>query len=248
MQKQGLNFRLNTKVSHVKRSGERVSVGLLNSDGKSEEVRNALIQIDSDVVLVGVGRRPNTDGLGLENIGLKMDSHGRIVVDKNFKTSIASIRAIGDVVTGPMLAHKAEDEAVAAVAMIKNMNAHVDYLSIPSVIYTHPEVSWCGYGEEELKSKGINYTLGYFPLMANSRARANRNNLNFYSLVDTDGYVKVFVENESGALLGCQIVGSNAGEMISEAVVAMSSKISVKQLAHTSHAHPVYNSFNKSTI
>lgn len=133
------------------------------------------MKIKADVVLVGVGREANTDGLRLDKIGLKTDKNGRISVDQTFKTTIPSIRAIGDVINGPMLAHKAEEEGIAVISMLKDQEAHLDYPSIPSVIYTHPEVAWCGYSEEELKSKSIRYSSGMFPFAANSRARANSN-------------------------------------------------------------------------
>lgn len=137
-----------------------------------------------------------------------------------------------------MLAHKAEEEGLAVISMIKGHNPHLDYLSIPSVIYTHPEVAWCGYSESDLQSKNIEFNSGVFPFAANSRARANRN-LSAYFVVDMDGYVKVYTAKDTDKLLGCQIIGSNAGEMISEAVISMANNVSVKQLADTCHAHPV---------
>lgn len=138
------------------------------------------MKIVADVVLVGIGRRANTDGLGLDKVGLKTDKQGRVSVDKSFKTNIPSIRAIGDVISGPMLAHKAEEEAIAVVSIIKGKMPHLDYFSIPSVIYTHPEVAWCGNSEDDLKAKGIEFNTGVFPFAANSRARANRNDLFYF--------------------------------------------------------------------
>lgn len=162
-------------------------------------------------------------------MGIHMDVKHRVKTDHEFKTNIPSIRAIGDVIAGPMLAHKAEEEGIAAVSMIATGSGHVNYNAIPSVIYTHPEVAWVGQTEEQLKADKVNYVVGTFPFLANSRAKTND---------DTEGFVKVLSDAKSGLLLGAHVIGPNAGEMIAEAVVAIQLKATAAQLADTCHAHP----------
>jgi len=185
--------------------------------------------LDADVVLVAVGRRPYTKGLGLENIGVEVDSKGRIVIDDQFNTSVNGIKCIGDVTFGPMLAHKAEEEGIAAVEFLKSGHGHVNYAAIPSVVYTHPEVAWVGKTEQELKAAGVEYKIGKFPFVANSRAKTN---------LDTEGVVKILTEKETDRILGAHIIGPNAGEMIAEAVLAVEYGASSEDIARTTHAHP----------
>jgi len=170
------------------------------------------LQLDADVVLVAIGRRPYTAGLGLENIGLETDEKGRLIIDHEFRTKIPHIRSIGDVTFGPMLAHKAEEEGVAAVEFLTKGYGHVNYGAIPSVMYTHPEVAWVGQNEQELKAADVKYKVGTFPFSANSRAKTN---------LDTEGIVKFLSDAETDRILGIHIVGPNAGEMIAEGVLAL---------------------------
>jgi len=156
--------------------------------------------LEADVVLVSVGRRPYTKGLGLENIGVEVDNRGRIVIDDQFNTSIAGIKCIGDVTFGPMLAHKAEEEGIAAIEYIKSGHGHVNYNAIPSVVYTHPEVAWVGKAEQDLKKEGVEFKIGKFPFVANSRAKTNQ---------DTEGFVKVIAEKETDRVLGVHIIGES---------------------------------------
>lgn len=176
-----------------------------------------------------VGRRPCTDGLGLKEAGVKTDAKGRVVTDSKYTTSVPSIRAIGDVVVGPMLAHKGEDEGIAVAEILASGHGHVNYDVIPSVVYTHPEVAWCGKTEEQLKADGVQYLVGNFPFMANSRAR---------TVNDADGFVKVLVDSKTDRMLGVHIVGPNAGELIGEACLAMEYGASSEDVARTCHAHP----------
>jgi len=182
-----------------------------------------------DVVLVATGRRPYTDGLGLEDLGIQKDKLGRVEVDDHFRTAVPSIFAIGDCIDGPMLAHKAEEEGIAVVETIAGFAGHVNYDAIPGVIYTYPEVASVGKTEEELKEAGVAYKVGNFPFSANSRARAN---------ASAEGFVKVLADKESDRILGCHIIGPNAGEMIAEAVIAIEYGASSEDIARTCHAHP----------
>jgi dihydrolipoamide dehydrogenase len=184
--------------------------------------------LEADVVLVAVGRRPYTDGLNLEAAGVELDNRGRIVIDDQFTTSQKNIKCIGDVTFGPMLAHKAEEEGIAAVEYIKSGHGHVNYNAIPSVVYTHPEVSWVGKTEQELKAEGVKYKVGKFMFTANSRAKTN---------LDTEGFVKILTEAETDRILGVHIIGPNAGEMIAEGVLAMEYGASAEDVARTTHAH-----------
>jgi dihydrolipoamide dehydrogenase len=182
-----------------------------------------------DIVLVATGRRPYTDRLGLEALGIQTDKLGRIEVDEHFKTAVPSIYAIGDCIDGPMLAHKAEEEGIAAVEIIAGYAGHVNYDAIPGVIYTYPEVASVGKTEEELKEAGVEYVTGSFPFAANSRARANGS---------SDGFVKVLADKNTDRILGVHIIGPNAGEMIAEGVIGMEYGASSEDIARTCHAHP----------
>ncbi len=221
-QKQGISFRLATKVTGVEttRTGANVTVEPV-SGGPSEV-------IECDYVLVATGRRPFTEGLGLAAIGVTME-RGRIVIDDNFRSNIPGIYAIGDVVRGPMLAHKAEDEGVACAEIIAGQHGHVNYGVIPSVVYTFPEVASVGKTEDELKAAGVDYKVGKFPFMANGRARANRT---------TEGFVKVLADTATDRVLGVHIIGAGAGDLIHEAAVLMEFGGSSEDLARTCHAHP----------
>jgi len=223
LEKQGLTFKLGTKVTGGKRTGNSAEIVMESVKGGNQETLKA------DVVLVCTGRRPNTDNLGAQDLGLKMDKIGRIEINGHFQTNIPNIYAIGDVVTGPMLAHKAEEEGIAAVEIIAGKGGHVNYDAIPNVIYTHPEVASVGKSEEELKAAGIEYGKGNFPFMANSRAKAN---------VDADGFIKVLTDKKTDRILGVHIIGPNAGEMIAEAVLGVEYGASAEDLARTCHAHP----------
>lgn len=181
------------------------------------------------MVLVAIGRRPYTQGLGLENIGLELDERGRVIIDSEYRTKIPHIRCIGDVTFGPMLAHKAEEEGVAVVEYISKGHGHVNYGCIPSVMYTHPEVAWVGQSEQDLKSQNIPYKIGTFPFSANSRAKTN---------LDSEGLVKILADPETDRLLGAHIVGPGAGEMIAEATLALEYGASSEDIARTCHAHP----------
>lgn len=185
--------------------------------------------MEADVVLVSIGRKPYTEGLGLENVGIQVDERGRIPIDSEFRTSVPNIRCIGDVTYGAMLAHKAEEEGIAAVEYINGGHGHVNYDVIPSVIYTHPEVAWCGKSEDEIKKSGVAYNVGTFPFAANSRARTN---------ADFEGMVKMISDKETDRILGIHIMGPNAGEMIAEGVLAMEYGASSEDIARTCHAHP----------
>lgn len=223
LQKQGLKFKLGTKVLGASKTGSRHSLEMEPAAGGAKET------IDADVVLVSVGRRPCTDGLGLKEVGIAIDEKGRVKTDPTFNTNIPSIRAIGDVINGPMLAHKAEDEGIAVAEIIAGGHGHVNYDAIPSVVYTHPEVAWVGRTEEQLKTGGIKYNVGMFPFMANSRAK---------TVDDAEGFVKVLADEKTDRLLGVHIIGPNAGELIAEAVLGMEYGASSEDIARTCHAHP----------
>jgi dihydrolipoamide dehydrogenase len=223
LKRQGMEFKLGTKVVSGDKGGDKVKLEVDAAKGGKPET------IDADVVLVAIGRRPYTAGLGLENIGLELDDRGRVVIDSEYRTKHAHIRCIGDCTFGPMLAHKAEEEAVAAIEYIKKGYGHVNYGVIPSVMYTHPEVAWVGQSEQDLKAAGIPYKVGSFPFSANSRAKTN---------LDTDGMVKMLADPETDRLLGCHIIGPNAGEMIAEATLALEYGASTEDIARTCHAHP----------
>jgi dihydrolipoamide dehydrogenase len=192
LKKQGLEFHLNTKVIDAKVVNGGVQVNV--EDAKGGNART----MDADVVLVAIGRRPYTENLGLETVGLELDNRGRIQVDGHLRTKVSNVWAIGDVIAGPMLAHKAEEEGIAAVENIINGAGHVNYNAIPSVIYTHPEVAWVGLTEEQVKEKGIEYSIGSFPFMANSRAKTNG---------DSQGLVKIIADKKTDRMLGAHIIG-----------------------------------------
>jgi len=221
--KQGMKFKLNTKVMNGDASGNSIKLAVEAAKGGKEET------LDADVVLVAIGRRPYTSGLGLENIGLEMDKRGRLVIDSEYRTKLPHIRVIGDCTFGPMLAHKAEEEGVAAVEFITKNYGHVNYNAIPSVMYTHPEVAWVGQNEAELKEAGVKYKVGNFPFSANSRAKTN---------LDTDGFVKFLADAETDRILGIHIIGPNAGEMIAEGTLALEYGASTEDVGRTCHAHP----------
>ncbi|KAG2115351.1 uncharacterized protein F5147DRAFT_677004 [Suillus discolor] len=221
--KQGIKFKLNTKVLSADKQGGNVIIQTESAKGDKQET------LEADVVLVAVGRRPYTEGLNLEAVGIEKDSKGRIVIDDQFNTSVKNIKCIGDVTFGPMLAHKAEEEGIAAVEYINAGHGHVNYNGIPSVVYTHPEVAWVGKTEQELKAAGVKYNIGKFPFAANSRAKTNQ---------DSEGFVKFISEKETDRILGVHIIGPNAGEMVSEAVLAMEYGASSEDIARTTHAHP----------
>ena len=221
--KQGVAFKLGMKVVAVERRSGALHVSVEPSAGGARET------IETDIVLSSIGRRPFTAGLGLEKVGLATDNRGRIPVDAHYATAVPGIYAIGDVIEGPMLAHKAEDEAVAVAEIISGQAGHVNYEAIPAVIYTHPEVASVGKTEEDLKAAGIAYKSGKFPFAANSRARAN---------ADTDGFVKVLADAKTDRILGVHMIGPEVGNMIAEAALAIEFQASAEDIARTSHAHP----------
>ena len=221
--KQGLEFRLGAKVTGVAKSGKGAKVTFEPVKGGAAET------IEADAVLVATGRKPYTDGLGLKEAGVELDERGRVKTDAHLRTNVGGIYAIGDVIAGPMLAHKGEDEGVAVAEIIAGQAGHVNYDVIPSVVYTSPEVASVGKTEEELKKAGIDYRAGKFPFTANGRARA---------MLQTDGFVKVLADKATDRVLGVHIVGFGAGEMIHEAAVLMEFGGSSEDLARTCHAHP----------
>jgi len=223
LKKQGFKFNLKTKV--VKSVVEDDGVVLSTEPAAGGDVKEEKY----DVVLVSTGRRPYTEGLGLEDMGIQTDKLGRIEVDSHFKTAVPSIYAIGDCISGPMLAHKAEEEGIAAIETIAGYAGHVCYDAIPGVVYTYPEVANVGKTEDELKEAGVAYNVGNFPFSANSRARANGS---------AEGFVKVLADKETDKILGVHIIGPNAGEMIAEAVIAIEYGASSEDMARTCHAHP----------
>ncbi len=222
LEKQGFEFLLGHKVVKVDKGPKGLAVAIAPGAGGAQIVREA------DVVLVSVGRRPFTQGLGLEALGVAME-RGRILIDERFATNIPGIYAIGDVVRGPMLAHKAEDEGIAVAELLAGQHGHVNYAAIASVVYTMPEIAAVGATEEELKAKGIAYKIGKFPFTANGRARAMR---------ATEGFVKILADAASDRVLGVHIIGAGAGELIAEACVLIEFSGSSEDLARTCHAHP----------
>ncbi len=224
--KQGLAFRLGTKVVAAKRGKDGVTLSLEPAQGGARE------ELATDVVLVAIGRRPYTDGLGLDEAGVAIDNKGRITVDGNFATSAKGVYAIGDVIAGPMLAHKASEEGVVLAELLAGQRSRVNYDAIPAVIYTWPEVASVGRSEEELKAASIACKTGKFPFTANARARAN---------ADTEGFVKIIADARSDRVLGVHIIGPDAGTMIAEAALAMEFGASAEDIARTCHAHPTLN-------
>jgi dihydrolipoamide dehydrogenase len=222
LEKQGIKFLLGHKVISAKSNGKAADVLIEPVSGGEKQ------KYKFDVVLLSVGRRPFTKGLGLENIGAKLDERGRIIVDDKYRI-VANIYAVGDVINGPMLAHKAEEEGIAAVEIIAGQHGHVNYDAIPGVVYTYPEVATVGKTEDELKKLGVEYNVGKFPFLANSRARANG---------ESDGFVKILASKNTDTILGAHIIGANAGELIQELVVGMEFKAAAEDIARTSHGHP----------
>ena len=225
LKKQGINFHMETKVEEIKKSAKGATVSTTNKEGKK-------INFDCDVVLISVGRKPNTDNLNLETLGVKLDEKKRIKTDKNFQTNIRNIYAIGDVIKGPMLAHKAEDEGIAVAENIAGQSGHVNYDTIPGVIYTSPEVAYVGKTEEQLKEANIKYKIGKFSFMANSRAKA---------IDEVEGFVKILADEKTDKILGAHIIGQHAGELIAEIGVGMEFGASAEDIARTCHAHPTFS-------
>jgi dihydrolipoamide dehydrogenase len=223
LEKQGIAFKLSAKVTGVEKAGKGAKVTFEPVKGGDAET------IDADAVLISTGRRPYTDGLGLQEAGVNVDDRGRVAIDGHWRTNVEGIYAIGDVVQGPMLAHKAEDEGIAVAEIIAGQAGHVNFDVIPSVVYTQPEVASVGKTEEELKAAGIEYKIGKFPFTANGRARA---------MLHTDGFVKILADKATDRVLGAHILGYNAGEMIHELAVLMEFGGSSEDLARTCHAHP----------
>lgn len=221
--KQGFNFKLETKVTGAVVTATGVQLSLEAAKGGGVE------KIDADIVLVAVGRKAFTQNLGLDKVGVAVDERGRVKTGHGFKTNVPGIYAIGDVIAGPMLAHKAEDEGVILAEMIAGQSGHIDYNLIPAVVYTWPEVASVGKTEEQLKSEGVQYKTGKFPFMANGRARA---------MNATDGFVKILADAASDKVLGVHIIGPEAGTLIAEAVIAMEFGASAEDIARTCHAHP----------
>ena len=225
LKKQGIKFNMQNKVETIKKTNSGATVSTVDKEGNKNN-------FDCDVVLISVGRKPNTNGLNLESVGVELDKKKRVKTDKMFKTNIDNIFAIGDVINGPMLAHKAEDEGIAVAENISGQSGHVNYDTIPSVIYTSPEVASIGKTEEELKELKIKYKTGKFSFMANSRAKA---------IDDSDGFVKILADENTDKVLGAHIIGPHAGELIAEIGVAMEFGASSEDIARTCHAHPTFS-------
>jgi dihydrolipoamide dehydrogenase len=223
LEKQGITFKLSSKVTAVDKSNARLKATVEPAAGGAAET------IEADVVLVSIGRVPFTEGLGLEDAGVKKDNRGRVIVDAHYATSVPGIYAIGDVIAGPMLAHKAEDEGVAVAEIIAGQAGHVNYDVIPNVVYTFPEIASVGKSEDELKEAGVAYNVGKFPFTANGRAKVNH---------QTEGFVKILADAKTDRVLGVHIMGADAGNMIAEAAVAMEFGAASEDIARTCHAHP----------
>jgi dihydrolipoamide dehydrogenase len=224
LKKQGMNFKLSSKVTNAAASGKGVELTIEPADGGG-----ATEDMKADIVLMAVGRKPYTEGLGLENVGVELDERGRIKTNEFFETNVEGIYAIGDVIAGPMLAHKAEDEGVVLAEMLGGESGHIDYDAIPGVVYTWPEVAAVGKTEEQLKEAGVAYNAGKFPFMANGRARA---------MNSIDGFVKILACAKTDRILGGHIVGPNAGDLIQEIVSVMEFDGTAEDIARTCHAHP----------
>jgi len=225
LKKQGIKFNMQNKVETIKNFKSGAVVSTVDKDGKKNN-------FECDVVLISVGRKPNTKGLNLETIGIELDNKKRIKTDKMFKTNIENIYAIGDVISGPMLAHKAEDEGIAVAENIAGQSGHVNYDTIPGVVYTTPEVASIGNTEEQLKEKNIKYKVGKFSFMANSRAKA---------IDDAEGFVKILADEKTDKVLGAHLIGPHAGELIAEIGIAMEFGASSEDIARTCHAHPTFS-------
>jgi dihydrolipoamide dehydrogenase len=223
LQKQGMAFKLASKVTAVDNAGQTLKARVEPAAGGAAET------IEADVVLVAIGRVPYTEGLGLGDVGVRLDNRGRVIVDQHFQTNVPGIYAIGDVIAGPMLAHKAQDEGMAVAEILAGQAGHVNYDVIPNVVYTYPEIASVGKSEDELKEAGTAYKVGKFPFTANGRAKAN---------LTTDGFVKILAAAATDRVLGLHILGADAGNMIAEAAVAMEFGASSEDIARTCHAHP----------
>ena len=225
LKKQGIKFNLNTKVDKITKNSNGVTVETSQNDGQK-------VKHDVDVVLISVGRRPYTKNLNLDKVGVALDEKGRVKVNKNFETNIKNIYAIGDVIDGPMLAHKAEEEGVFVAEIIAGQKPHIDYNLIPGVVYTWPEVAAVGKTEQELRNEGVNIKVGSFPFKANGRAKVS---------IDTDGFIKIIADAETDEILGVHMIGPRCADLISEAVVAMEYKASAEDIARITHAHPTFS-------
>ncbi len=225
LKKQGIKFNMQNKVETIKNNKSGAIVSTIDKDGNKNN-------FECNVVLISVGRKPNTKSLNLESVGIKLDEKKRVKTDKSFKTNIENVYAIGDVISGPMLAHKAEDEGIAVAENIAGQSGHVNYDTIPGVVYTTPEVASIGKTEEQLKEKKIKYKIGKFSFMANSRAKA---------IDDAEGFVKILADEKTDKVLGAHLIGPHAGELIAEIGVAMEFGASSEDIARTCHAHPTFS-------
>jgi dihydrolipoamide dehydrogenase len=223
--KQGIKFRMGSKVDSVISKGNKVSINFTNVKNSKKEI------IEVDKVLVSVGRKPYTEGLNLTKVGVKKDNKGRIEVNNKLQTTVKNIYAIGDVIKGPMLAHKAEEEGIAVAEILAGQSGHVNYEVIPGVVYTSPEVATVGKTEEQLKEENKSYKVGKFPFLANSRAKVNN---------ETDGFVKILADSKTDKVLGVHIIGPHCGDMIAEMALAMEFGASSEDIARTCHAHPTH--------
>ena len=225
LKKQGIHFHMQHKVEEIKKNNSGAIIKTKDKDGNTKE-------FTCDVVLISVGRKANTEGLNLEKVGIELDNKKRIKTDKNFQTNLNNIYAIGDVIAGPMLAHKAEDEGIAVAENIAGQSGHVNYETIPGVVYTTPEVAAIGKTEEQLKQDKISYKIGKFSFMANSRAKA---------IDDSEGFVKILADEKTDKVLGAHLIGPHAGELIAEIGIAMEFGASAEDIARTCHAHPTFS-------
>ena len=225
LKKQGIHFHMQHKVEEIKKNNSGAIIKTKDKDGNTKE-------FTCDVVLISVGRKANTEGLNLEKVGIELDNKKRIKTDKNFQTNLNNVYAIGDVIAGPMLAHKAEDEGIAVAENIAGQSGHVNYETIPGVVYTTPEVAAIGKTEEQLKQDKISYKIGKFSFMANSRAKA---------IDDTEGFVKILADEKTDKVLGAHLIGPHAGELIAEIGIAMEFGASAEDIARTCHAHPTFS-------
>ena len=225
LKRQGIHFHMEHKVEKIKKNNKGAIISTIDNKGNKKN-------FECNVVLISVGRKPNTDGLNLKKVGVDLDKKGKVKTDKNFKTNINNIYAIGDVIDGPMLAHKAEDEGIAVAENIAGQSGHVNYDTIPGVVYTKPEVASIGKTEEQLKEMKIKYKIGKFSFMANSRAKA---------IDDAEGFVKILADEKTDKVLGAHLIGPHAGELIAEIGVAMEFGASSEDIARTCHAHPTFS-------
>jgi dihydrolipoamide dehydrogenase len=225
LKKQKINFHMQNKVEKIQKTKSGAVVHTIDQSGNQN-------QFESDIVLISVGRKPNTNGLNLEKIGVELDDKKRVKTNKKFQTNLDSVYAIGDVIDGPMLAHKAEDEGIAVAENIAGQAGHVNYDTIPGVIYTTPEVASIGKTEEQLKNDNVKYKIGKFSFMANSRAKA---------IDDAEGFVKILADEKTDKVLGAHLIGPHAGELIAEIGIAMEFGASSEDIARTCHAHPTFS-------